>query len=68
MYLSWILLVKEAYIVYNNRLFTVEESVHVTFDEFYLRNVGRGIPFHDASVSSEDVLKDTEKELISLKR
>ena len=51
----------KAYRVYNKRLFTVEEFVHVTFDESYLRNIKKDISFHDASVSSEDILKDTEK-------
>lgn len=51
----------KAYRVYNNRLLTVEDSVHVTFDESYLRNVRKGIFFHDACVSSEDILKDTKK-------
>ena len=51
----------KAYRVYNKRLFTVEEFVHVTFDESYLRNIKKDIYFHDASVSSEDIFKDTEK-------
>lgn len=42
----------KVYKVYNKRLLTVEESVHVTFDESYHRNVGKGIYFHDAGVSS----------------
>ncbi|XP_050876014.1 uncharacterized protein LOC127079674 [Lathyrus oleraceus] len=51
----------KAYRVYNKRLFTVKEFVHVTFDESYLRKIKKDISFHDASVSSEDILKDTEK-------
>lgn len=42
---------------YNKRLLTVEESVYVTFDESYMRNVGEGI------LSSKDLLKDTEEEI-----
>lgn len=37
--------------------------MHVTFDESYLRNVKKGIPFHDADVSSEDILKDIEERI-----
>ncbi|XP_050876013.1 uncharacterized protein LOC127079673 [Lathyrus oleraceus] len=51
----------KAYRVYNKRLFTVDELVQVTFDESYLRNIKKDISFHDAGVSSEDILKDTEK-------
>lgn len=47
--------------MYNKRLITIEEFVHATFDEFYPRNVRKGISFHDAGVSSGDILKDTEK-------
>lgn len=35
--------------------------MHVTFDESYLRNVKKDIYFHDAGVSSEDILKDIEE-------
>lgn len=51
----------KAYGVYIKRLVTVNESMHFTFDESYPRNVGKGISFHDTSVSSEDILKDTKK-------
>lgn len=45
-----------AYRVYNKRLLTVEEFVHVTFDESYPRNVRKCISFHDVGISSEDML------------
>lgn len=45
----------------SKRLLTVEEPVHVTFEESYPRNVGKDISFHDACVSLEDILKDAEK-------
>lgn len=35
--------------------------MHVTFDESYPRNVRKGISFHDAGVSSEEILKDAEE-------
>lgn len=35
--------------------------MHVTFDESYLRKVRKCISFHDAGVSSEGILKDTEE-------
>lgn len=35
--------------------------MHVTFDESYLRNFGKGISFHEACASLEDILKDTEE-------
>lgn len=33
------------------------------FDEFYPRNVKKGISLHDIGVSSKDILNDTEKEI-----
>lgn len=35
--------------------------MHVTFDEYYPRNIGKCFSFHDAGVSLEDILKDIEK-------
>ena len=46
----------QAYRVYNKRLLTVEESLHVSFDESHPKNVGKGISFDGAGVSSEDIL------------
>lgn len=42
----------KAYRVYNKRLLIIEESVHVTFDESYPKNIGKGVYFHDVGVSS----------------
>jgi hypothetical protein len=53
----------KAYRVYNKRLLTVEESVHVSFDESYPKSVGKGISFVDAGVSTEDILKEAVKEI-----
>ena len=53
----------KAYRVYNKRLLTVEESVHVSFDESYPKNVGKGISFDGTGVSSEDILKEAVKEI-----
>ena len=43
----------KAYRVYNKCLLTVEESVHVSFDESCLKHVGKGISLDGASVSTE---------------
>lgn len=51
----------KAYRVYNKILFIIEESIHVTLDESYLKNVGKGVFFHDVDVSSQDILKEPEK-------
>src|ERR1051325_3593960 len=51
------------YIVYNKRLLTVEESVHVSFDESCPKNVGKGISFDDTGISSEDILKEDALEI-----
>src|ERR1051325_9795024 len=51
------------YIVYNKRLLTVEESVHVSFDESNPKNVGKGISFDGAGVSSEGILKEAVLEI-----
>lgn len=42
----------KTYRVYNKRLLTIEEFVHVTFDESYPRNVRKCIYFHDVCVYS----------------
>ena len=49
--------------MYNKRLLTVEESVHVSFDKSYPKNVGKGISLDGASVSTEDILKETVEEI-----
>lgn len=36
--------------------------------EYYPRNVGKGVSFHDVGVFSQNILKEPKKELISLKR
>jgi len=48
----------KAFRVYNKRLKTVEESVHVSFDESYPKNVGKDVFFDDAGISTESILKD----------
>lgn len=48
----------KAFRVYNKCLLTFEESVHVSFNESCSKNVGKGTSFDDASISSEDILKD----------
>ena len=53
----------KAYRVYNKPLHNVEEWFHVSFDESYPKNVGKGISFDGAGVSSEDVLKEVVLEI-----
>lgn len=48
----------KTYRVYNKRLLIVEESVHVTFDESFRKNVEKGVSFHDVGVCSRDIIKD----------
>ncbi|XP_050919464.1 uncharacterized protein LOC127137007 [Lathyrus oleraceus] len=51
----------KAYKVYNKRLIIVEESVHVSFDEYFPKNVGKGISFNDIGVSLHDILKKSDR-------
>ena len=57
----------KTYRVYNKCLLTVEESVHVSFDEFYLKHVGKGISLDGAGVSTENILKETVEENVQSK-
>lgn len=50
----------KAFRVYNKRLKIVEESVHVSFDESYPKNVGKDVFFDDAVISTESILKDQD--------
>ena len=53
----------KAYRVYNKRLLTVEESVHVSFDESCPKNVEKGISFDGVGVYSVDILKEVVLEI-----
>lgn len=48
------------YRVYNKILLVIEESVHVTFNKSYPKNVVKLVSFNDVGVSSQDPLKETE--------
>lgn len=50
----------KAYKVYNKRLLIIEESFHVTFEESFSKNIGKGISFNDVAVSSQDILKEPD--------
>src|SRR3954470_2341235 len=52
----------KAYRVYNKRLLTVEESVHVSVDESYTKYVEKGLSFNGAGPSTEDIVRDKEDE------
>ena len=54
---------RKPYKVYNKILVTVKEYVHVTFDESYPRNVGKGISFHDAYVSLKHMVKHIKERI-----
>lgn len=58
---------RKAYKVYNKRLLTIEESVHVTFDESYPRNVGKVFIFMMQVCLQKRYSKTTKRELINLK-
>lgn len=51
----------KAYTVYNKRLLIIEESVHVSFDESFVKHVGKGMSFYDIGVSSHDILNEIDK-------
>src|ERR1044072_1977264 len=51
----------KSYRVYNKRLHIVEETVHVSIDESYLKAVRKGSLFDGAGVSSESILKDPKE-------
>lgn len=51
----------KAYEVYNKRPLIVEESVHVSFDESFPKNVGKGMYFNDISVSLNDIINEVDE-------